>query len=98
MSRDGLTGTMQTDLLIVGAGPAGLMAACWASQYQISFRIIDRNPTRKPTGHADGIHSRTIEILDSFGIADRITKLGVPDVEMCYWVGISLSFISRDKH
>lgn len=88
------TGTMQTDLLIIGAGPAGLMAACWASQYQISFRIIDKNPARKPTGHADGIHSRTIEILDSFGIADHITKLGVPDVEKCYWVCIALYFIS----
>ena len=89
-----LTGTMQTDLLVIGAGPAGLVAACWASQYQLSCRIIDKNPAKKPTGHADGIHSRTTEILDSFGIADQITKLGVPDVEKCYWVRITSSFIS----
>ncbi|BCR90132.1 uncharacterized protein ACHE_60018A [Aspergillus chevalieri] len=76
---------MPIDLLIVGAGPAGLLAACWASQYPISTRIIDKNPSRKPTGHADGIHSRTLEILDSFGIVDRITRLGAQEIEMCYW-------------
>lgn len=78
---------MPIDLLIVGAGPAGLLAACWASQYPISARIIDKHTSRKSTGHADGIHSRTLEILDSFGIADRITRLGAQEVEMCYWVG-----------
>ena len=78
---------MPIDLLIVGAGPAGLLAACWASQYPISTCIIDKHPSRKPTGHADGIHSRTLEILDSFGIVDRIMRLGAQEIEMCYWVG-----------
>lgn len=85
---------MQTDLLIIGAGPAGLLAACWASQYPISTRIIDKNAARKPTGHADGIHSRTLEILDSFGIVDRITKLGVASLEMCYWVCFLMSLVN----
>jgi len=78
---------MPIDLLIVGAGPAGLLAACWASQYPISMRIIDKNASHKPTGYADGIHSRTLEILDSFGIVDPIMRLGAQEIEMCYWVG-----------
>ncbi|EAW19726.1 putative FAD monooxygenase [Aspergillus fischeri NRRL 181] len=74
-----------TDLLIIGAGPAGLMAACWASHYNMSTRIIDQKSGRTTTGHADGIHSRTLEIFNSFGLVDPIIRQGVPDVEMCYW-------------
>ncbi|KAL4983049.1 FAD binding domain-containing protein [Aspergillus falconensis] len=77
--------TSQTDLLIIGAGPAGLMAACWASQYGMSTRVIDAKEHRTQTGHADGIHSRTLEILDSFGIVDPIMRRGVHEVEMSYW-------------
>ncbi|KAJ0413754.1 FAD binding domain-containing protein [Aspergillus carlsbadensis] len=78
--------TTKIDLLIIGAGPAGLMAACWASQYNnISTRIIDLKSARTATGHADGIHSRTLEIFDSFGIVDPILRRGVHAVEMSYW-------------
>lgn len=74
------------DLFIVGAGPAGLTAACWAVQYKMSTRIIDRKDGRTKTGHADGLQSRTLEILDSFGIVDPILRQGVHDVDMCHWV------------
>ncbi|KAL3490712.1 FAD binding domain-containing protein [Aspergillus germanicus] len=79
--------TSKTDLLIIGAGPAGLMAACWASQFSegMSTRIIDLKSARTATGHADGIHSRTLEIFDSFGIVDPILRRGVHEVEMGYW-------------
>ncbi|KAJ5577620.1 uncharacterized protein N7459_006584 [Penicillium hispanicum] len=73
------------DLLIVGAGPAGLTAACWATQYDMFTRIIDRKGGRTPTGHADGLQSRTLEILESFGIVDPILKQGVHDVDTCHW-------------
>ena len=78
--------TSYVDLLAVGAGPAGLMAACWAAQYNMSTRIIDQKADRTQTGHADGLHSRTLEILDSFGIVDKILKQGVSGFDECYWV------------
>ncbi|KAF7159443.1 hypothetical protein CNMCM6106_006716 [Aspergillus hiratsukae] len=65
--------------------PAGLMAACWASHYNMSTRIIDQKGGPTTTGHADGIHSRTLEIFNSFGLVDPIVRQGIPDVEMCYW-------------
>ncbi|CAI7678460.1 unnamed protein product [Penicillium pancosmium] len=73
------------DVLIVGAGPAGLTAACWAAQYNMSTRIIDRKEGRTKTGHADGLQSRTLEILESFGIADPILKQGVQNPDSCHW-------------
>ncbi|KAI4746357.1 phenol 2-monooxygenase [Aureobasidium sp. EXF-12298] len=57
----------EVDLLIVGAGPAGLMAAAWASSCKLNTRIIDEKDARARTGQADGLHCRTLEIMDSFG-------------------------------
>ncbi|RAL04537.1 uncharacterized protein BO80DRAFT_490786 [Aspergillus ibericus CBS 121593] len=74
-----------TDLLIIGAGPAGLMAAAWATQYDMTTRIIDKRPGRTPTGHADGLQSRSLEILESFGMVDAILRRGVAHAEMCFW-------------
>lgn len=79
------------DLLIVGAGPTGLIAACWAAQYSnMSTRIIDKKATRTQTGHADGLQCRTLEILDSFGIVDSILRQGLFGFDECYWVIPSL--------
>ncbi|KAL4933011.1 FAD binding domain-containing protein [Aspergillus undulatus] len=77
--------TSTTDLLIIGAGPAGLIAACWASSLGLTARIIDENEHRTKTGHADGIHSRTLEIFDSFGIVDPVIRKAVVLVHMSYW-------------
>ncbi|KAL5357549.1 FAD binding domain-containing protein [Aspergillus floccosus] len=51
----------------------------------MATRIIDEKKTRTHTGHADGIQSRTLEILDSFGIIESILRQGVSDVDMSYW-------------
>lgn len=79
--------TSHVDLLIVGAGPAGLTAACWAAQYNnMSTRIIEQKAARTQTGHADGLQCRTLEIFDSFGIVDSILRQGVLGFDECYWV------------
>lgn len=85
------TSPSHVDLLIIGAGPAGLMAAAWASRYGVSCRIIDRKPERVQTGHADGLQPRTLEIFDSLGIADRPFKEGFQVVEICSWVWVHRS-------
>lgn len=75
-----------TDVLIVGAGPAGLMAAAWASKYNVCARIIDKKPDRVQRGHADGLMCRTMEILDSFGWAQIVAKESSHDILMRSWV------------
>ncbi|KAK5449830.1 hypothetical protein LTS15_008402 [Exophiala xenobiotica] len=74
-----------TDLVIVGAGPAGLTLAAWASRFGLKARIIDDKATQVYHGRADGLHPRTIEILDSFGIATSITDEAQPIREICSW-------------
>ncbi|KAH9893338.1 FAD binding domain-containing protein [Cubamyces lactineus] len=60
------------DVLIIGAGPAGLMCANALSRAGVQVRIIDKRASAVRAGHADGIHSRTVEIIQSYGLAQRL--------------------------
>ena len=73
------------DLLIIGAGPAGLMAATWAARCGIHARIIDKRGTKIFNGQADGLQCRSLEIFDSFGFADRVWKESNHMLEICLW-------------
>ncbi|KAF5254424.1 hypothetical protein FANTH_682 [Fusarium anthophilum] len=59
--------TSKTDVLIVGAGPAGLAASWWLARCGIDARVVDKKGSKVYKGQADGLMSRTIEILDSMG-------------------------------
>ncbi|KAM0150407.1 hypothetical protein ACHAPG_008835 [Botrytis cinerea] len=75
----------KVDVLIIGAGPAGLMAATWMARCGINARIIDKRGTKIFSGQADGLQCRTLEILDSFGFADRVWKESNHMLEICLW-------------
>ncbi|KAK8039839.1 hypothetical protein PG993_008250 [Apiospora rasikravindrae] len=77
--------TSYVDLLIIGAGPAGLVAAYWASEYGLDARVIDDKPDRVTKGHADGITCRTMEMFDSFGIAGHVYEEAALDYQIRYW-------------
>lgn len=67
----------QNPVLIVGAGPTGLMTALELTRYGIPVRIIDRKSTPTLTTNAAGIQTRTIEIFDHIGIVDEFVAKGV---------------------
>ena len=67
---------MDTDVLIVGAGPVGLTMACFLFFHGIPFRIIDKNAHGTETSNAIGVQSRTLELLTSLGIADKLISKG----------------------
>ena len=55
----------EVDVLVVGAGPAGLMLSLWMSRLGIKARCVDKRATKIFTGQADGLQSRTLEVMDS---------------------------------
>ncbi|EXJ83569.1 phenol 2-monooxygenase [Capronia coronata CBS 617.96] len=73
------------DVLIIGAGPAGLMMANWMAHCGVNARIVDKRGTKVFNGQADGLQCRTLEILDSFGIAHRAWIEGNHMLEICLW-------------
>lgn len=78
----------KTDVLIVGAGPAGFMLATWMAHCGVNARIIDKRGTKVFNGQADGLQSRTQEIFESFGFADRVAKEAYKMEELSMWVWI----------
>ncbi|KIN94739.1 hypothetical protein M404DRAFT_167448 [Pisolithus tinctorius Marx 270] len=71
------------DVLIVGAGPAGLMCGnAIAVAGGVNVRIIDQRPSKISVGHADGLQPRTIEVLQSYGLAERLLREG-SQLHMC---------------
>ena len=63
----------EVDVLIVGSGPAGMLAAAQLSQFPgVTTRIIERRPGRLAIGQADGIQARSVETFQAFGFAESI--------------------------
>ncbi|KAG2159491.1 FAD binding domain-containing protein [Suillus bovinus] len=64
----------EVDVLIIGAGPAGLMCANALANARVNVRIVDQKAFKITTGSGDGISPRTIEVLQSYGLAERLLK------------------------
>src|SRR5262245_9518019 len=63
-------------VLVVGAGPTGLVLALWLTRLGVPVRIIDRMPAPATTSRAVAIQARTLEFYRQMGIADAIIARG----------------------
>jgi 2-polyprenyl-6-methoxyphenol hydroxylase-like FAD-dependent oxidoreductase len=68
---------MQVDVLVVGAGPTGLMMAAELARYGLSCRIIDKSLMPSDKSKALAIQSRTLEIFDRIGIVNKFLGEGL---------------------
>lgn len=78
--------------LIIGAGPAGLMAAWWMARCGIAARIVDKRGVKVINGHADGLRPRTEELFDSMGsgLMEKVNEEGYIFENLKTWVGTEL--------
>jgi 2-polyprenyl-6-methoxyphenol hydroxylase-like FAD-dependent oxidoreductase len=64
-------------VVIAGGGPAGMMLAAELALAKVDVAVLERRPDHVLAGsRAGGLHSRTIEVLDQRGVADRFLAEG----------------------
>lgn len=76
----------QTDVLIVGAGPTGLVLALWLHRQGVSFRIVDQAAGPAPNSRALVVHSRILELYRQLGLADELLAVGYKLPATNIWV------------
>ncbi|MEU0567578.1 FAD-dependent monooxygenase [Nonomuraea sp. NPDC005983] len=65
-----------TDVLIVGAGPTGLLLAGDLAARGVACMLVEREPQGSKLSRAFGVHARTLEELDARGVADELIETG----------------------
>ena len=67
----------QHEVVVAGGGPTGLMLAAELALAKVDVAIVERRPDQDlPGSRSGGLHSRTIEVFDQRGIADRFLREG----------------------
>src|SRR5580692_4606261 len=76
----------QTEVLIVGAGPTGLVLALWLTKLGVKVRIIDKTAEPGTTSRALAVQARTLELYRQLDLTDSVIAKGhqVPAVNL--WV------------
>lgn len=69
-------------VLVVGAGPTGLMVANELARHGVRSRIIDRGPAPATTSRALVVQPRTLEIFDDIGVIDQAIAAGNPATDL----------------
>ena len=77
---------MDCEILIVGAGPTGLVLALWLTELGVNVRIVDRTAEPGTTSRALAVQARTLELYRQLDLADAVIAMGhkVPAVNL--WV------------
>lgn len=74
------------DIVIVGAGPVGLLVSVCLSRWGYKVKHVDNRPVPTATGRADGLQPRTLEILNNLGLKRKIMAHDPARVhEVAFW-------------
>ena len=76
----------RSEVLIVGAGPTGLVLALWLTKLGVKVRIVDKTAEPGTTSRALAVHARTLELYRQLDLANFVIVHGhkVPAVRL--WV------------
>ncbi|CRG87928.1 Phenol 2-monooxygenase [Talaromyces islandicus] len=74
-----------TTVVVVGAGPSGLMLACNLARFGIDVTILDDRPDKTSTGKADGLQPQTIETFKQMRLADPLLRKAVRVYDISFW-------------
>ena len=75
-----------SDVLIVGAGPTGLVLALWLTRLGLRVRTIDKTSEPGTTSRALAVQARTLEFYQQIGLADAVVERGSKVIAANLWV------------
>src|ERR1700722_858391 len=75
-----------TDVLIIGAGPTGLVLALWLTRLGVRVRIVDKTAEPGTTSRALAVQARTLEFYNQIGLADVVVEQGRKTIAANLWV------------
>ncbi|MEU3570095.1 FAD-dependent monooxygenase [Kitasatospora sp. NPDC036755] len=84
--------TTETDVLIVGAGPTGLLLAGDLAAAGVGVTVLEKRAAESNLTRAFAVHARSLELLDARGLAEELIATGLPlgTLKMSDRVGIDL--------
>ena len=65
------------EVLVVGAGPTGLMLGCELLRHGVRARVIDKAAAPSPLSKAIVVHARSLEVMEPLGVADELVASGL---------------------
>jgi 2-polyprenyl-6-methoxyphenol hydroxylase-like FAD-dependent oxidoreductase len=74
------------DVLIVGAGPTGLVLALWLTRLGATVRVVDKTAEPSTTSRAVAVQARTLEFYRQIGLADAVIQRGREVAAANLWV------------
>ncbi len=74
------------DVLVVGAGPTGLVLALWLTKLGVEVRIVDKTAEAGTTSRALAVQARTLELYSQLDLADAVIARGHKTPAVNLWV------------
>ena len=77
---------IDTEVLIIGAGPTGLTMACQLLRLGIRFRILDKQPDRAHESRAFAIQAKSMEIFQNLGLSSEFLKVARSSIDFVFFM------------
>ena len=84
--------TPNPDVVVVGAGPVGLVAAAELARRGVRVRVIDKLAKPSDQSRAIAVHARSLDMFDRMGIVDEMVSTGIKATAMQLYAGHSRLF------
>src|SRR5438093_4887223 len=78
----------EVDVLIVGAGPTGLVLALWLTRLGARVRIVDKTKEPNTTSRALAVQAHTLELYRQIGLADAVVARGRRMAAINLWAAV----------